>query len=212
MTGVVVFLGPTAHGLPPLFPASARILPPVRRGDVAAVVDSADPGVLVVVDGTFHSYPSVGHAELRAALDRGWRVWGLSSMGAIRAAEMRHLGMRGFGAVYQRYADDPGFSDDEVTLLHAAEAPHRPMSEPMVHIRSLVAALVADGTLTEPAARAVLAELKNRWYAERTHHALRVALEAHLPPQAAAAALARLPEHRVKTTDLVEFATRRPWL
>ncbi|WP_425300876.1 TfuA-like protein, partial [Nocardia wallacei] len=33
--------------------------------------------------------------EIREALEAGWSVWGLSSMGAIRAAEMRLLGMRG---------------------------------------------------------------------------------------------------------------------
>ena len=39
--------------------------------------------------------------RIRAALSAGFRVFGLSSMGAIRAREMAALGMEGFGEVYQ---------------------------------------------------------------------------------------------------------------
>ncbi|GAA4011051.1 TfuA domain-containing protein [Allokutzneria multivorans] len=196
------FVGPTAFGLPSVFPAEVEVRPPVRRGDVEALVAAEEPGTLIIVDGTFHSYPAVGHVELRTALESGWRVWGLSSMGAIRAAEMEPLGMRGYGAVYQRFVSDPSFSDDEVALLHSAEPPYQPMSEPMVHIRTFLDSLVAEGKLSESDARDVTVSLKNRWYGYRTHRALAELLPVDDALQA---------EHRLKTTDLLRFAEEQPW-
>ncbi|WP_162184907.1 TfuA-like protein [Allokutzneria albata] len=187
-----------------MFPADVEVRPPVRRGDVEALVSTEEPGTLIIVDGTFHNYPAVGHVELRTALEHGWRVWGLSSMGAIRAAEMEVLGMRGYGAVYQRFATDPSFSDDEVALVHASEPPYRPASEPMVHIRSFLNSLVLEGNLSEHHAQEVTASLKNRWYGDRTHQALAelLPLDEVLP---------RLADHRLKTIDLLDFTEEQPW-
>ncbi|WP_086824535.1 TfuA-like protein [Allokutzneria sp. NRRL B-24872] len=185
-----------------MFPADVEVRPPVRRGDVETLVSTEKPGTLLIVDGTFHSYPAVGHAELRAALQRGWHIWGLSSMGAIRAAEMESLGMRGYGAVYQRFASDPSFSDDEVALLHSAEPPYRPMSEPMVHIRCFLDSLVVEGKLSVSAAEEVATALKNRWYGYRTHRALSELLPVDDVLRA---------EHRLKTTDLLRFTEEQPW-
>src|SRR5262245_43068291 len=93
-------------------------LPPVQRGDVERLTKTEPPGDMAIVDGVFHHCPCVGHAELRCALEAGWRIWGLSSMGAIRAAEMHIHGMVGFGKVATAFLDDDSLRDDEVTLLH----------------------------------------------------------------------------------------------
>ena len=131
----LVYAGPTLHrarAMSPLQLDGLVVLPPVARGDVdRAVRAAAAPGVLVVVDGVFHlSSLAVGHLELRDALAAGWTVWGLSSMGAIRAAELEGEGMRGFGRAFARYRDDPDFRDDEVALLHEPTPPYRELSEP----------------------------------------------------------------------------------
>ncbi len=125
---VIMFAGPTLARASAIAPAldlsGIIILPPVKRGDVTRVVQGPEPGVLAIVDGYFHlENLSVGHLEIRLALKRGWQVWGLSSMGAIRAAEMHHMGVHGWGLVFERYRDDPDFRDDEVALL---TSPGRP--------------------------------------------------------------------------------------
>src|ERR1700730_15150065 len=100
---VVMFVGPTLATSPRArtLARSYALRRPVRRDDIARLVRGRrKPGVIVIVDGVFHDTLAVGHAEIREALVRGWRVWGLSSMGAIRAREMAHLGMRGFGRVF----------------------------------------------------------------------------------------------------------------
>src|SRR5207245_3105902 len=94
----LIFAGPTlndANALRAVAREGIEVLPPVRRGDIEEIVSTHPPGVMVIVDGLFHQCLSVGHAEIRSAVAAGWRVWGLSSMGAIRAYEMRHLGVRG---------------------------------------------------------------------------------------------------------------------
>lgn len=172
-----IFVGPTLHrGIA----AGLRfelgdfvVLPPAKRGDVQRLIGST-PGVIVVVDGYFHlDNLAIGHAELRDALAAGWRVWGLSSMGAIRAAEMRGLGMRGFGRVYQHYVDDPTFRDDEVALLHEPEPPYRTFSEPLVHVRAWLAAMVEAHALSAERRAELVQALMPMWFGDRTQALLR---------------------------------------
>jgi hypothetical protein len=227
---VFLFAGPTlaaSHGS--ARPARAtrngaltrglRVRPPVKRHDVAALVEShaaarRRPGVIVIADGLFHDTLAVGHAELRAALRDGWRVWGVSSMGAIRAHEMASLGMRGFGRVFERFQAEVDFQDDEVALLHGPAPEYRAASEPLVHLRAAADHLVARGVVAEPAARAVIAELKARWYGERTRRGAIEALGAHARG-GVAAVRHELRDYRpfeLKTTDLEQFLQRRPWI
>ena len=137
----VIFAGPTrweldgAAALPP----GARWEAPVRRGDLTRLARLHAPGTIVLVDGLFHHTLAVGHAEIRGALARGWAVYGLGSMGAIRACEMRDLGVRGFGNVYRRFVADPELRDDEVALLHESEPPYRALSEPLLRLVMAIA-------------------------------------------------------------------------
>lgn len=207
----VVFAGPTlarAHALGfAVDLAGFAILPPVTRGDVQRLLDGP-PGLAVIVDGYFHLHKlAVGHAEIRDALAAGWRVWGLSSMGAIRAAEMHALGMRGFGRVFQRYVDDPGFRDDEVALLHEPEPPYRAFSEPLVQVRDWLDAMVAAGDLAEDRRQALIAELSAMWFGDRTA----ATIGARIGPELAARWIPRLREFQTKAQDLAAFASARPW-
>ncbi len=146
----ILFVGPTFKGLGAAAIDAAQafqIRSPVKRGDVEALA-GVEPGVLVLVDGLFHDALAVGHIEIRNAVERGWQVWGLSSMGAIRAYEMRTLGVRGYGAVYERFYAEEDFQDDEVSLLHASAPDYTPISEPLIHLRAALDAYVSEGMLT----------------------------------------------------------------
>jgi len=206
-----IFVGPTLHrGLA----AKLRfelddfvVLPPAKRGDMQRLLGSP-PGMVVIVDGYFHLHNlAVGHAELRHAIEAGWQVWGVSSMGAIRAAEMRELGMRGFGRVYQHYVDDPTFRDDEVALLHEPEPPYRTFSEPLVHVRAWLAAMVEAHALPADRWAELIETLMPMWFGERTP-----ALLASLVGPELAGWMDRLDEFQLKSRDLAEFLDARPWL
>jgi len=211
------FLGPTAHGFARDRFQGPRmvVLPPVQRGDVAALVTGTKgpPGDLVIVDGRFGDVLAVGHREILAALDAGWQVWGLASMGAIRAAELSSHGMRGSGVVYRCFADRM-IPDDEVAVLHGPEPEYRPLSESMIDLRSFLTHLAARGILRPQQADEVAALLAGRWFGERTTTALvdlcgQVAGPSVMP--GVRDALQALPRHRVKSADLLRFFQAESW-
>ncbi|MBE1582306.1 TfuA-like protein [Nonomuraea angiospora] len=179
--------------------------PPPDRGVIERLVAEEPPGTLALVDGLFHQTLAVGHAELRLALERGWTVWGLASLGAIRACEMAPLGMRGFGRVALMYAEK-GLEDDEVALLHTEEPPHQPLTLPMVQIREIVRHLVAERALPAGAAAAILADLKRRWYGERSPELLFTLLADHGLQQERVRALTEpIERFNIKAQDLIGF-------
>jgi hypothetical protein len=217
---VVMFVGPTLAGSSQAraLAKGHRLRRPIRRHDVDELVAAQrktrkKPGVIVIVDGVFHDTLAVGHAEIREALAAGWRVWGLSSMGAIRAREMAHLGMRGFGSVYERFCGEGDFQDDEVALLHEPGAPYRAVSEPLVHLRAAIEHLVAREIVSADDARGVVGDLKARWYGERTVARAKSALKkcAGVEGGAVEREWREFDRFRWKTLDLVRFLTERPF-
>ena len=216
---ILIYAGPTLHGTSIDTAADPAIqwAPPVKRDDIEDLLRTdRNPRTLAIVDGTFHDYPSVSHHEIRHALEAGWRIYGLSSMGAIRACEMAHLGMTPFGQVAQRYLQDPDFNDDEVTLVHGTEAPYHPLSEPLIHMREYLDKMLHAGHLTASQVQAVLAEMQPRWYGERTLRTLQVALtratgQATLTAPLAEA-LRNFQPYRVKQRDLLAFLHAKSWL
>ncbi len=194
---------------------AVHLRPPVERTDIARLTARVKrPGVVVIVDGLFHEKLAVGHAEIRDALEGGWQVWGVGSMGAIRAREMAAVGMRGFGRVYERFQTEEDFQDDEVALLHDPSPPYRPLTEPLVHLRFAVDRLLERGLVHDAPSRAVLADLKSRWFGERT---LRRFVEgigacARASRRDVESELRDFDRFRIKTIDVEDFLVTRPWI
>ncbi|NUR26787.1 MAG: hypothetical protein HOV83_13255, partial [Catenulispora sp.] len=157
-----VFVGPSlpAEQVVALLP-HARILPPVKHGDLLRL-DPAPGDRVLIIDGLFLQTASVRHREILALLGRGVTVAGSSSMGALRAAELWRYGMRGYGEVFRLYRDGEIDGDDEVAVVHGvAEDGHRAFCDPLVAIRvALRRAHDADALTTaeaEPMLKAVAA-------------------------------------------------------
>jgi hypothetical protein len=216
MPEVVLFAGPSAHGIDPgtIRDAGVRLRPPARRGDVQRLVDaSAQPGVLILCDGVFQAAPAVSHAELCAGLDAGWQVWGVSSIGAIRAHEMRDEGMVGFGEVYAMFGQFEDFTDDEMCLLHFPEPPWFPVTEALVNVRYALARQGPALGIGADSARALIAALRRLWFGDRSPERIRALMlsEAGCTDVQADGLLAWLETHRVKTLDLERLLQARPW-
>lgn len=171
MTEIFVFVGPTlpaseVHAVLP----EAAVLPPVRRGDVARLIrENATPGVIGLVDGLFGSVPSVNHKELLFALSEGWTVFGASSMGALRAAELWRFGMQGVGEIFRRYRDGVWDSDDEVAVSHELrDSGYRSSSTSLANIRIALQNMRQQRLISGDAETQLVALAQKRFYAERS--------------------------------------------
>jgi hypothetical protein len=216
VTEVTLFAGPSTYGLDRavLLQDGVQLRPPVRRGDVDRLIEAESaPGVLVICDGVFQSVPAVSHAELCAALDAGWQVWGVSSIGAIRAWELRDEGMRGFGYVYEQFSRHDDFTDDEMCLLHFPEDPWFPLTEALVNLRYALDRRRDDLDLPVDATSRALATLSRAWFGDRTPALVRTTLtQAGVPERDADALLAWTAANRIKSLDLWRLMRVRPWL
>src|SRR5687768_15165582 len=89
-----------------ILPAAVARLP-VKQFDLLADIREGFH-VVVIVDGVFHQTPAVSPSEIMDALRRGILVYGCSSMGALRAAELYPYGMRGSGEIFEWVKNTPG--------------------------------------------------------------------------------------------------------
>jgi hypothetical protein len=166
---MVVFLGPSM----PLSQARAVLpeaifLPPVGQSDLVSAIRVHRPEVVGIIDGFFSQSLSVWHKEILWALAQGVRVYGASSMGALRAAECAEFGMVGVGEIYRQYASGELVSDDEVALAHAdADFGWRKLSEPLVNVRATLAAAVRDGVTEGCVAGRVVEVARGIFFADR---------------------------------------------
>jgi hypothetical protein len=167
MRRVVVFLGPSLPLREARAVLKADYRPPARQGDVFRALTDR-PRALVLLDGVFEAQPSVWHQELRAALASGVPVFGGSSMGALRAAELAGEGMVPVGRIAQGYLDGTTTDDGEVALLHADAAQgYRPLTVPLVNVRATVAAALSARALTPAEARRLLTLAEETSYLDR---------------------------------------------
>lgn len=178
MPNVVVFIGPS---LPPeearVILPDAEYLPPAKRGDLTRAAD-AGAEVIVLIDGVFFQDRAVGHREILQTVRSGVKVFGSSSMGALRASEMDTLGMIGVGEIYRWYKDGVVIADDEVGLVYDPET-HAALSEPMVNIRATLAAAAAVGVIDAGECGELLRACKALYYPDRTYR--RVIRDAAVP-------------------------------
>jgi len=167
MSGVYVFLGPTLPHEDAALELDATYLPPVAQGDVLRLC-AEKPAAIGIIDGFFESVPSVWHKEILYAIHAGIPVFGASSMGALRAAELYPFGMVGVGAIFEAFRDGRLEDDDEVAVIHGpAELGYTSLSEAMVNIRRTLSDAVADRVLTAETALRLESIAKELPYRER---------------------------------------------
>lgn len=133
---IVVFLGPSLPRREAEAILSATYLPPAEQGSVIRAWLNHRPRALVLIDGVFGSVPAVRHKEILWACANGLSVFGAASIGAIRAAELATVGMRGHGLIYRWYRRTPLADDDEVAVaMSPPELGAAPLSEALVSMR-----------------------------------------------------------------------------
>lgn len=146
-----------------------KFLPPVAEGDILKLLP-LKPKIIGIIDGYFENVPSVWHKEILYAMSKGIHILGASSMGALRAAELKAFGMEGIGAVFQAFADGLLEDDDEVTIAHGPEKLGFPMlSEAMVNIRRTLDDARNENILSAANHTDLLSIAKKLHYKERSY-------------------------------------------
>ena len=162
----IVFVGPSAPRADRPTSPAIQWRAPIRRGDLDDLPDSIR--CVGIVDGEFDQALAVAPREILALLRRGVAVLGASSMGALRAAELSDLGMRGVGRIFEMYRDEEVTADDEVAVIYDSES-QRALSEPLVNIRCSVRRAVEEGDVTPAEARLIVEAAAALLYPDRAY-------------------------------------------
>jgi hypothetical protein len=185
---ILVYLGPSL----PLAKAreilpNAIYRPPARQGDIVTDIVTYSPSRIILIDGEFRQNLSVWHKEIVYALQYPGikAIYGASSIGALRAAELDYLGMIGIGQIYQWYRDGVTEDDSEVALSYTArdslDGPiYFPSSVPLVDIRAAVEHYEREfpGEPVAIDAREFLENARKIFYTERTPQQLQILWDA----------------------------------
>jgi hypothetical protein len=188
MHRIIVFLGPSLERGTAETILDAEYRPPAKRGDLLRAVDDGAT-IIGLIDGVFHQESAVAHREILAAVKKGVKVVGSSSMGALRAAEMDTLGMTGIGEVYRMYKTGELVSDDEVALVFDPES-GLSLSEPLINIRFTLREAARQGIITPEDQVVLLGAAQSLFYPQRTYGRIVSAAGSSLAPETAARFLA----------------------
>jgi hypothetical protein len=164
---VVVFCGPTISAELVARELDADVRPPAQRGDLLRAA-LEQPDAIALIDGYFDRVPSVWHREILWAMSQGIHVFGASSMGALRAAELAAFGMVGIGEIFEAFYNEELEDDDEVAVAHGdASTGYRYTSEAMVNIRWTLRAAESQGIIDAATRTALEQRAKSLPYDQR---------------------------------------------
>ncbi|NYT04335.1 MAG: TfuA-related McrA-glycine thioamidation protein, partial [Candidatus Methanofastidiosa archaeon] len=117
-------------------------------------------------DGVFFRESAVSPRELMDILKSNVKIYGSSSMGALRASELDRYGMIGIGKIYQNYREGIFNSDDEVALSFDSEE-YNPISEPLVNIRETIKKALDENIITKEESEIIFKSAKSLYFPER---------------------------------------------
>jgi hypothetical protein len=164
---IVIYTGPSLS-----VEKAKAILPeadyrsPIVRGDLAKLPKKTE--AVGIIDGVFYNETAIAHKEIIAVMKKGVKVYGSSSMGALRAAELTEFGMIGVGRIYECYHSGRITNDDEVAVTFSPVTGEQ-MSEPLVNVRYQLKAAESDGILTANERHAIIEMAGRFYYPDRTY-------------------------------------------
>jgi hypothetical protein len=169
MSDTVIYLGPTLSQTAAESILEAEYLPPICRGDLVRLSDGVR--FVGIVDGEFYQRLAVSPKELLPLLRRGVKIFGASSMGALRAAETYKFGTIGIGKIFAMFRDGILDGDDEVALVYEPET-YRKLSEPLVNLRCALAMAAEAKIIDEQERDRLVSLMKSCYFPDRSHKAL----------------------------------------
>jgi hypothetical protein len=166
MSRLVLFTGPSLRPDKARSLIDASILPPIKRGDLDLLTRNV--ASIGIIDGEFYQSLAISPKEILPLLDRGVRVYGASSMGALRAVELRRYGMVGIGRVFRLFRSGILDADDEVAVAYSPST-YEALSEPLVNTRYILRAAIRQRILSRAQSAEIIEKLKQVYFPERTN-------------------------------------------
>jgi len=161
---VAVFAGPSLPFEDRTAGEGVFYLPPASRGDVERA--SREYDAVLLIDGLFHHELAPSPKECYAALQNA-RMFGASSMGALRAAECAPYGFRPLGAIANWYTRGVIDGEDEVAVLTHPDR-HEALSVPLVNVRYVARLAHRRGIVTAAERDALVDRARRIFYMDRT--------------------------------------------
>ena len=140
---------------------------PIKRGDLIHDLKE-NPDIIGIIDGVFHQNSAVGHREILEVLNKDIKVFGSSSMGALRASELDSLGMVGIGYCYNQYASGRIDSDDDVAVMLDSDSLEA-LSVPLISMDYTFKKAVGENILTDRQKDELISIAKKTYYPKRNY-------------------------------------------
>lgn len=163
----VIFLGPTlsierAKGI---LDADYRL--PAKKGDILQLIPTSVKTV-GIIDGYFlQDYPPTPIEVYNLLRKRGVRVFGSSSLGALRAVELKKFGMVGIGKIFELFSKGVIDSDDEVAVTFTGYAGYK--SDALIDIRYNLFLARKNNIIDNDTKRIILRVSKDTYFPYRTY-------------------------------------------
>lgn len=138
---IYVFGGESLWDAPQELKNNLICRPPINRGVLEKIKFNAkNPPLVLILDGVYGSSLSITATECRQFLERGGRLVGASSIGALRASELWSVGMIGVGQVYNMLRIGYIRSDADIAVAYD-ERTFREITISIIHVRSILSIL-----------------------------------------------------------------------
>ena len=140
---------------------------PIKRGDLNQALKE-HPDIIAIIDGVFHQNSAVGHREILEVIKKDIKVYGASSMGALRASELDSLGMTGVGYCYNQYANGNITSDDDVAVMLDKDTLEA-LSVPLISMNYVFKNAVTENIISQSDMDKLVKITKDTYYPQRNY-------------------------------------------
>jgi hypothetical protein len=159
---------------------SAIFSRPIKRDDILKDIQNGVQ-VIGIIDGEFLQNLSVSPTEIRDAMRCGLSVYGSSSMGAMRAAELSPFGMIGVGRIFEQIVSAPYFRDDKLGQIFYDDI--KMISTPFMDLQIGMEDLVKRRLIGAPIAMEILKIYQRLHFADRSFSALKAEIRKSIKNQ-----------------------------
>jgi len=163
----VIFLGPTLSLEKAKDILDADYRPPAKKGDLLHLIPM-DVKVVGIIDGYFlQDYPPTPIEVYNLLRKKDLLVMGSSSLGALRAVELKKFGMIGIGKIFGLFFRGVLDADDEVAVTFTGYSAYK--SDALIDIRYNLFLALKNKIIDEKTKKNILRISKKTYFPYRTY-------------------------------------------